>query len=542
MSRLHGPSFLRTSIGRLAVTGAATLVTVTGFAPAAVAADGDLAPESGSPDTSSEPLASSAETHTDDASESTSVGTPPPPAEEQVDPPVDGVEPPADEEGPAAEGTDPVETPGTEDDVVPEVEDVTSAAATLTLVDDTATVVEGRTVTVRVLDNDASDDRIRSLSIDEQGDHGDATVVGARGDQPGQSVPGQGSLRIQYQADEEYVGDDALTYRVTLEDGTTDTATVDVDVEEYVAPIEANFGSTKLRIGVQQADGSYAPTGASTAGSRITIRRIDAGGEDEQTCTTVANPGATDSDCPLVYTQAGGTYEVTQETAGEGFLRSTQRFVVDACTEPDVNIGPVLVPGCEEQLTFVNAGSVLPDAVDDSAASRGGRSVDVDVLANDTSDDPATTLEVDSQPRGGTAKVVGEADRPDEGVPGAPGGVGILAVPTAGSQVVRYTPEPGFEGIDDFTYRLTNSNGSDTATVTVAVSDNGAVTPVDPRTDTDDRSLAGSGSGFVPTSASGTMPSTGGPDEGLLILGAALLAGGTAAVAGSRRRRVTTGG
>lgn len=548
------PSFLRTSIGRAAVAGAATLVTVTGFAPAAMAAD-DLAPESGTPDGSSETLRSASAQSTDEVEDTGAGDTP---AEEQTPPPADQQEPPAKQtEDPAPQDSpDPEQTPeetgpvggedgSTTDEETLEPELVEVAAAELSLQDDSASVVQGRTVTVDVLGNDSSDDRIRSLTIDGQGDHGDAVVVGSRGDGDFQTVPGQGSLRIEFDADEDYFGADSFTYRVTTQDGTTDTATVEIDVEEYVAPpVEANFGETKVRIGVQLADGSYVPEGTTTAGSVIRIQEkpLDGSTPDPTFCTTSSSAG-TESTCSSFEGNPGSTYVFTQESAPAGIVPSTRRIVVDPCINQIIEtpVGPITsICGLGERpVTFVDRGSILPEANDDSAASRGGDSVDIDVLANDDSDDPGTTLEVDQQPRGGTAEVVGQADRPDEEVPGD---VGIFAVPTAGSQVVRYTPEPGFEGIDDFTYRLTNGNGSDTATVTVAVSDNGAVTPVDPDDagNTSDGSVAGSGSGQVLTAGAG-LPSAGGPDQGLLLLGGALLVGGAAAVAGTRRRRDVAG-
>ena len=556
MSPLAGPPFLRTSIGRLAVAGAATLVTVMGFAPAAVAAD-DLAPES------SEPVEAPQDGPATPDETTPPAGDTAPPAEQpaplpqpqevvEQGEPQDGSDPVED---PApAEETDDAGTPSGDEDGAPPAETPTAQAAAaatqLTLADDDATVTQGRTATIYVLLNDASDDPIRSLTIDQQGEHGEAEVLGARDPGSSQPVPGQGTLRIQYQADADYVGNDTVTYRVTTEDGTTDTATISIEVQEYVAPpVTANFGQTKVRVGVEQADGSYVPAGATTAGSVIRIQQVVTSGPAPEpfTCTTyLSGEDATSSTCNTFYGTPGATYEITQESAATGFVRSTKRFVIDPCVNPIIDGGPV--PICDfgtEGFTFVNRGSVLPEANDDAAASSGGEAVDVDVLANDTSEDPQTTLEIDQQPRGGTAEVVGEADRPAPSAPGG-GGVGAFAVPTAGDQVVRYTPEPGFEGIDDFTYRLTNSNGSDTATVTVAVSDNGAVTPIDPVSDTDgevdDGSLAGSGSGVVRTSATASLPSTGGPDAGLLVLGGALLAGGAAAVAGSRRRRDVAGG
>lgn len=555
------PSLLRTTIGRAAVAGAATLVTVTGFAPTAMAAD-DLAPESGAADSTSESgsgssSATAAAEQESPASEGESESEQGSPSPAGSDPAggSDGSDTTEDDTAPTDGPTDGSEQPPAvtddqddADDAVEKTESSEAAAAAateLTLASDSATVVSGRTVSVDVLGNDSSTDVLRSLTIEDQGEHGTGYVVGSRFEEPGQDVPGEGSLRIEFDADTDYVGADTLTYRVTTQDGTTETATVAIDVEEYVAPpVEANFGSQKIRIGVQQADGSYLPEGTTTAGSVIRIEEQSLGGgaPTVTTCTTLP-AGGTSSQCASFDGNPGSTYVITQVSAPTGVVASPRRRVVDPCN--DSFFGYCFVDAA--YVNFINTGSVLPEANDDSAESRGGDAVDIDVLANDDSDDPGTTLEVERQPLGGTVEVVGEADRPQE-QPLPDDQFGVLDVPTAGNQVVRYTPEPGFEGIDDFTYRLTNGNGADTATVTVSVSDNGAVTPVDPDSgddagadsDSGSGSVAGSGSGVVGTASAG-LPSTGGPDQGLLVLGGALLVGGAAAVAGTRRRRDAAG-
>jgi hypothetical protein len=552
MSSLTGPLSLRTSIGRLAVTGAATLVTVTGFAPAAVA-DDELAPESSTLDPSEAPApggqqpepaaqAPASDTPTPEvtAPEPPADDTTPPPGGETPEAPVDeGTTPLPDDDAATDDG---VETPVEEEDVLdeeqpPPTDEAVAAAATLTLSDDSVTATSGRTVRVDVLGNDSSSDRIRSLTVETRGAHVTPYVVGTRGDVPG-GVPGRGSLAIELDADAGYVGPDSFTYRVTTEDGTTAVATVTVDVQAP-EPVTGNFGSAKFRVGVQAADGSYLPAGTTPAGSVFRIeQRLQDGTTTTTTCTTAAPEPSGASFCPGTVGVPGATYTITQQSAPDGLVASSRTRVVDPCEE--VFLGLCFT----DDVVFVNAGSVLPVARDDDAASSGGGSVDVDVLANDDSEDPQTTLAVEDQPLGGTAEVVGSADRPVP--PAEEDGVVAFAVPSAGTQRIRYTPVEGFEGLDTFTYRLTNGNGAATAMVSVSVSDNGAVTPVDP-TDGDDGDdatsdvdLTASGSGAVPSAAG--LPSAGGPDARLLVLGGALLLGGTAAVAGSRRRRDVTGG
>jgi VCBS repeat-containing protein len=86
-----------------------------------------------------------------------------------------------------------------------------------------------------------------------------------------------------------------------------------------------------------------------------------------------------------------------------------------------------------------------PVAVDDSATTPQDTAVTIDILGND-SDPDGDTLTLDS---------VG------------PAGSGSI---TDNGTSVTYTPDPGFSGIDSFTYAISDGNGgTDTATVTVTV-------------------------------------------------------------------------
>ena len=113
--------------------------------------------------------------------------------------------------------------------------------------------------------------------------------------------------------------------------------------------------------------------------------------------------------------------------------------------------------------------------------------VDIALLPNDDTvlGAPLTGLVLASAPAHGTATLVGD--------------------------VARYTPARGFTGTDSFTYTLSTPNGTATATVRVVV-EGGAI-----------------------VRSSTVLPDTGGPDAGLLGLGALLLGGGTWVAARARR-------
>ena len=97
-----------------------------------------------------------------------------------------------------------------------------------------------------------------------------------------------------------------------------------------------------------------------------------------------------------------------------------------------------------------------PVAADDSAATDVDAAVDVDVLANDSDIDGDTPV-ITGFSQGASGAVTQNAD-------------GTL----------RYTPNPGFDGADAFTYDIDDGNGGvATATVAINVGANGAVSGVD---------------------------------------------------------------
>lgn len=431
-----------------------------------------------------------------------------------------------------------------------------------------AEALPGVPATLSPLDYDDVDDPNTSVQIVTPPQNGSATVTEA-GD-------------IVYTSTEDFTGTDTLRYTLTNTNGTSAVAEMAFEVSEDA--FQPNFGSQKYRVGVQIESGAYVPAGTTTVGSTFSIETTDVDGNvTTTTCTTTPDRGigssATGSSCgdetiefgefffgTYFTAPAGATVRVTQVSVPEGAA-----LVVDPDTEVlepcDTNV-TICDAGAINGLEFTNAGSILPEtAPDEATADQGGPAIDVDVLANDTSDDPDTTLSVTPIPEDqGTIEVVGEpAAQPpvdeeppvvlppvDEEPPvillGSPGRsaaarsaaepVTTLAVPSAGTLALRYTPSADFSGTIPVTYTVTNSNGSTTGTLTITVrpSDVAPVDPTDPddaddtkdADDTDDRV----GDRAV---ATGALPDTGGPDLALLgVAGALLVAGGT--IARSRRR------
>ncbi|MGQ2911727.1 Ig-like domain-containing protein [Aeromicrobium sp.] len=432
------------------------------------------------------------------------------------------------------------------------------------------------------------------LSFDNTGDPDTVVTV---------SQPGHGSVRVTddelqrlvYTAAEDYSGPDSFAYTLTNTNGSS-TGEVTIAVsEDAVTP---DFGTRKYRIGTQVASGAFVPEGTTTVGSTITITTYPAGGgaPEVETCTTstgstgpfiptdgpffppfelaAAAEGPTGlSSCPgdiagigsflrLYTAPPGARVEITQSAVpdGQALVPDPRTVVIEPC---DLN----LTPGCgTEEVTFTATGSILPvTRADTATAEQGGPAIEVDVLANDDSEDPDTGLEVTPLPEGrGTVEVVGAAETP---VPEPTDGVGTLAVPSAGTLRLRYTPPTGFSGTVPVQYAVTNSNGSTTGTLTITVEatepvDPGPVDPdpvdpdpVDPGTDGGDTGSGDTDGGDVAPAAAarddassttasrtGVLPRTGGPDAALAPLGALLVAAGAAALTRARRRPAASRG
>jgi LPXTG-motif cell wall-anchored protein len=413
----------------------------------------------------------------------------------------------------------------------------------------TANSTDGETIIIDPLENDEVGDPNTVLTITTPPEEGTANVITRPSDES------DGLLRamrpdevIQYTPNDGYEGPDSVGFTVANSNGSSSgTASIEVSAE----PLEANFGSQKYRIGVQIADGSYVPAGATTAGSTFTIETTSQGGVT--TTTTCTTGGVTEPDsyswCPgeVLVIPGGPTASIATYSAPAGAtVKVTQTTVPDDALVPAAD--PMVIEPCDQNvascdqtinLVFADRGSILPDATDDSASTDAGEPVDIDVLNNDDSADPNTELSISAAPSGGTAEVIGSPEPTDEPADlptGIPTGIPtVLAVASAvasdGTLAVRYTPDAGFSGVDTFTYALTNGNGVTDATVTVTV--RGGVV-IDSTADTD--SGSGSGSGSDTPRDNGILPDTGGSNATLLGLGALLVAAGGALVGRNRRR------
>ena len=235
-----------------------------------------------------------------------------------------------------------------------------------------------------------------------------------------------------------------------------------------------NYGSQKVYVGIQlKSDGTY-PADASLNGANVhyVITALD-GSSREGDCTPVQDSAAT-ATCPSTFFEGTvllapgetGVFTQTMAPLGPGVLTDPDSNTVGPCVVGTGSTDPVTgLPYCGvspfvagaptpqsvtpalggRAVTFVDPG-VPPVAEPDTATVTTGHSTDIYVTANDSSgyaEGPEVTVTLITPPSHGTA--------------------------TGDGYPVRYTPTPGFGGLDSFRYRLDAPNGSSTATVTITV-------------------------------------------------------------------------
>ncbi|MGI3171604.1 Ig-like domain-containing protein, partial [Pseudooceanicola sp. C21-150M6] len=284
--------------------------------------------------------------------------------------------------------------------------------------DDVASTDEDAPVTIDVLanDTDVDGDPLTIQSV-EQPANGTVEIVDGK---------------LVYTPDENFNGEDTITYTVTDPNGNTSTATVVVTVDpvndapEAVDDTAETDEDTPVTIDVLAND-------TDVDGDDLTIQSVE----------QPANGTVEIVDGKLVYTpdpDFSGTETITYTIVDEEGLTDTATVTV---TVNDVNDAPT--------------------AVDDTADTDEDTPVTIDVLANDTDPDgdPLTIASVE-QPANGTVEIVD----------------GKLV----------YTPDENFNGEDTITYTVTDPDGNtSTATVVVTVDPvNDAPDAVDDTAETDE--------------------------------------------------------
>ena len=266
--------------------------------------------------------------------------------------------------------------------------------------DDVESTDEESPVSIDVLLNDTDPD-------------GDDLIIEAVS-QPDHGVVVNNGTTLTYTPDADFTGTDTLTYSISDGNGGTAVATVTIEVtpindppiaqDDSVTTEEDTLVSIAVTSNDSDPDGDFLLVESVTSPSNGSI--INA----ETSVSYIPDPGFNGIDS-FTYTISDGN---------GGTATATVTVAVAAVNDP-------------------------PVAQDDSDSTDEGAPVVIDVLPND-SDPDGDNLTIQSVTQPGNGSVINN-----------------------GLDVV-YTPDPGFNGVDSFTYTISDGNGETaTATVTVAV-------------------------------------------------------------------------
>jgi len=288
--------------------------------------------------------------------------------------------------------------------------------------DDTAITDEDNSVTVAapgVLNNDTDPDVGDTLTVTAVDTSGTVGIV--------TDWDADGSFTYDPNGQFEYLPagsstTDSFTYTVSDGNGGTDTATVTITING-VNDVPTDISLDNSSVAENQPSGTAVgdfSTTDSDAGDTFIYSLVSGEGDDDNASFTIAGS--------QLQTVASFDYEtenscsIRVRTTDSGILYYEEAFII----------------------TVTNANDP-PVAVDDSDTTPADTPVTIDVLDND-SDTDGDTLTVDSVTQGTNGSVTNNGDD------------------------VIYTPDPYFNGIDSFTYTISDGNGgTDTATVTVTV-------------------------------------------------------------------------
>lgn len=302
--------------------------------------------------------------------------------------------------------------------VTPPPSSTTAPATTATTITTTTTTVSAAGP-VAVSDVATTDEdtpvtiAVLANDTDPDGDLDPAslTIAGAPG--MGTATVTAGSIR--YRPDLDVSGEDRLSYLVCDLGGRCATATVTVTIRPVDDPPVAR------------------PDSAVADGGPVTIDVLANDTDPDGDPLALDAVGTAGSGTTTI---AGNTVVYTPDPGFEG----TDTFAYGVCDPSGA---------CASATVTVSVTAPPPGALavgDDTASTRPDAGVIVKATANDLGDLDQSTLEVVSGPEHGTASNVG------------------------GSGNLRYEPDPGFTGVDVFTYRICDVAGvCDTATVTVTV-------------------------------------------------------------------------
>ncbi|MEC5031494.1 MAG: Ig-like domain-containing protein [Oscillatoria sp. PMC 1051.18] len=293
-------------------------------------------------------------------------------------------------------------------------------------VDDTATTDQGTPVNIDVIANDVDDDADPSdLEVDP------ASIAGVVNGTAVVDADGT----ILYTPDADFVGVEDFTYDLIDVDGNRDTATVTVTVGEGV-----------VGGGLDAID----DTVSTTIDTPIDIPLLD----NDQLGDGLADLAIDDASV------INGTAVVNDNGTPADFSDDFISYTPDAGFEGSEDFTYTLtdVNGNTDTATItVNVGGVVGeplDAIDDTVTTEIDTPVEIDVLGNDTPTEGQLQIAIaEDEVVNGTA-VVNDNGTPDD----------------LSDDFIVYTPDAGFEGVEDFGYTITDADGNtDTARITVEI-------------------------------------------------------------------------
>lgn len=364
--------------------------------------------------------------------------------------------------------------------------------------------------------------------------------------------------------------------------------------------VVADFGTQKFRVGVQIADGSWVPTGTTTAGSTFTITETGPNVDDDasdavttRTITCTSRPSSQDEATPTatfcddgdggplsrdrsdrrssaaaaaaaapgvtvdpstsfapseqIYTAQPGSTVTVRQTSAAANLVPTPAVATIAPCDASINgycSGSFFGVARLTTVLFTNGG-LPPVAVDDSGRTKENTPISIDVLTNDDTVNgaPLTGLQTLTAPSHGTATV----DRPVTPTPTpTPAPTETTPTETTPTEPSETSPTISSAAVGPgITYTPAKGfTGTDRFTYSISTP-NGTATAtvtVTVRGDSDNDGTGTDDGGDGSTeSGDGALPSVGGVDVRVLGYGVALIAGGGALTVAARQRRTSPG-
>ncbi|WP_309241925.1 Ig-like domain-containing protein [Leclercia barmai] len=280
--------------------------------------------------------------------------------------------------------------------------------------DDVYTAHAGQSIVADVLSNDSFSNADKRVTGVTQPAHGIVTITA--------------NNTLLYVPQKGFVGTDTYTYTVTS-GGVTETAMVTV-IMTNTAPGTGNFFATTLED--TDATGNILTTLRDPDGDPIVVSGFSVNNVNYNVGqrATIAGAGTFIID-------AAGNYTFTPVSDWNGKVPTIE------ITLSDGNQG-----GTNTALLDITVTSVA-DIVSDTATTHAGKSVTIDVLANDSFENSAKAITATSTPLHGSVSIVG-------------------------NQLV-YTPMAGYVGTDTFTYTVTSGGVDEISTVVVSMTNTAPV-------------------------------------------------------------------